>query len=374
MGVAISEMLDLVALTTKNLPLNNIVWTLPFQNYEILNQWFGKDKIELEGGHSIKRHVVLDESGTAKHIQSFERRSVDVTQVISEIEVGWVMAENFWVLTLDEDQLNRSGQSAKSFSKALAKLSDVRRKAALLDMAKLIANKAFEVPATDSGNVTPLGIPYAIPKLAAGQAVTAAGFYGGMYSAAFTTVYGVAPATTGSNTTAITGGKARWRSYCAGYTTINATFIDTMELALMMINFEAPLLRGNKVVDDEVAKYRYYANAATIVAFSAHARANNDRLGSDVGRYAGRTTFKGVPWIHVPQLDNTGSGEPGQYNPVYLVNHNHWKAFVHEAVNFTENGPFVETETPRMATTFMNLRYAYFCDNRQRQACINQIA
>jgi len=375
MGVKLSQMLDLLATTTENLPVNQLAWTLPYQNYRVIGSWFGPDKIELSGGTSIKRKTVLDETGQAYHTLPMTRRSVNVAQFVSTMTAEWVLAEAYWVLSEDEDNLNTSGQSAHSFSKALLNLQRERRTRALLDLFKVLAQRAWLVPSTDSDNIYPLGVPYAIPKLAAGQSATAAGFYGGRYDSNMgANTFGIPPATSGDNTVDITGGKPMWRSYCAGYVNVNATFFDTLNKAMMMTNFESPVMKGERLIDSTVNNRRFYANADTIVAIGRWVRDNNDSIGPDSGKFAGHQVWNGIPFIHEPQLDSTGSGEPGQYNPVYGINHNQWKVFVQSDDYFRESDPFRETETPRMATFFIYLKYCYLCMNRREQFCINQVA
>ena len=374
MGVLLSQMTDLLAVQTANEPVDEVFWTLPYQNYDFFGNCFGKDKIELTGGTSIQRQTVLDETGQASHVYPMERLSANVHQIMDKMRADWVLAQSSWVLTKDEDNLNQTGSDLRSWTKALLKLRKVRRTASLLSLAKELAQRAWLVPSSATDSKTPLGIPYAVPRLAQGEAADAAGFYGGRYDTAMgANTFGIPPATSDDNKAAIAGGKDKWRSYQAAYAEINTTFFNTLELAMMLTNFKSPILNGETLTPSTTESRRMYVSAKTSVAISSWVRANNDSIGPDSGAFAGRNHWKGIPFMHEPQLDVNTSG-PGQYNPIYGINHDQWKCFVQQDDYFTEDGPHIDQETPRMAVYYIFLKYAYLCMNRREQFCINTVA
>lgn len=375
MGVTRTQMLDLLATSTSRLPKAKLIWTQGKQRYEVVNKWFGKDKEVVRGGNRVEERCVLSATGAAQHVQPYQVNTVNVPQFIETQYVDWVSAKTQWTVEQTEISDHASGESKESWAKGFIDLVKARRTAALVDMSDLLEDAAWAVPPVDTNNITPLGLPYWVPKLASGQAATAAGFYGGRYSTAFTNVGGIAPATSGDNTTAIAGGKERWRSYQAGYVTVNDTLVKTLSLAYMKINFQSPILM-EKLLDVEAPEnmFRIYANAATIVDVEALARANNDQLGGDIAMYQGTATFKRLPWIYMPALDSTASGAAGQYNPIYLINHNWFKVYVKSDLNLAESEAMNDVSQNLVYTTFIDLRYAFMCTNRRNQACINQVA
>jgi len=216
-GVSLGEMHDLLKGTTERLPLDFEV-PLQYQEYPFCNMFLAKDKRVIRGGTRIVENVAIDRSGNAKHVSAYEPEAVNVTQNMGQMKAEFVRARTHWSIERGEEALNRSGRDAHSFAEQLYNLGQQRELVAKLDLANLLEEAPWKVPLVDADNKIPLGIPYWVPKLAAGQAPTAAGFYGGRYDTAlFTSVAGIQPATAGDNTTAITGGKELWRSWQAGY-------------------------------------------------------------------------------------------------------------------------------------------------------------
>jgi len=373
-GVTTSEMLDLLATTTEALPKNVLPFETNLQKYEVCNRWFAKDKVEVEGGTRITKKVVLDDNGAARHVRAYQVEATGVVDVVSTLKADWVRADTHWNIERSEVAMNRSGQNAEMWSRGFIKLIKTNRGPSMVSLADLLESRAWMVPAVDSDNLTPLGLPYWVPKLAAGQAATAAGFYGGMYSAAFTAVGGIIPATANSNTVTITGGKPRWRSYQAAYTAVNDFLIEQLALMFYSINFQSPLLAKDLVGNSTVANHRIYLNKQTLVKLEKYMRQSNDQIGSDLAKYMGMTSFKRQPLIHMPILDSTGAGEAGQYDPVYMINHNSFKTYVLEDFYLVEREPIVDKEQHNVFTTFVDLQYAYLCWSRRQQGCCNKVA
>ena len=374
-GIANSEMLDLLKGVTHNLPSLDFVHTFALRDYEVCNRWFAKDKIEETGGDRFSRRIVLDDSGAAKHVQAYEPQAVNVPQVMSKLSADWVKAQTDWTIEHSEVQKNRSGNTAKSFSKKIYDLAKMREAVAMLSLADELENKGFEVPAVDTDNVTPLGLPYWIPKLAAGQAATARGFYGGRHTVAMgANTGGIPPATANDNQVNITGGKPRWRSYQAGYTIINDAWRKQMRHTFLAVRFKSPQF-VSQLKDTPIANTRLYCNDDTLVDIEEYQTKNADNIGPDVAKYAGQTAFKRVPFTAMPVLNSTGAGEPGQYNPIYFVNHNDFKVFVCEGDYLRRSEPINGgTAQHDVWTTFVDLMYCIICLNRRHQACVNQVA
>jgi hypothetical protein len=365
-------MTDLIKSVTQNLPDLTFELPLSLQQYEFCNRWLAKDRVDLRGGESIRRHVQLDSNGAAKFVRPYETMTANVAQLMSRIDLDWVYMTTDWSLERSEILRNRTGEGDKSFSRQTYDLAKSREVDAMISLCNLAETSAWQVPAVDRDNLTWLGIPYWVPKLAAGQAATAAGFYGGMYSTDFTAVGGIIPATSGSNTTAIAGGKTLWRSYQAGYTLINDAWAKQMSKAWYSINFKAPTQAADLMPGSPISNFRLYCNQPTLVDIEEYMRKQNDNIGSDVGKYLTETSFKRQPFIYIPVLDTTAGG--GQYNPIYMLNHAYWKVFGLQGDYLTRTEPMNSTSQPWVWTTFTRLGSALCCTNRRAQACINQVA
>jgi len=376
-GIKTSEMLDLLETTTENLPNNVLPFELDYQRYEVCNRLFAKDRVEEDGGTSLVKKVVLDKSGAAKHVRAYEAEAANVVNVTSKMRADWVRADTNWTIERGEMAMNRSGQSKDGWSKGFIKLIKTRRQPAMVDLANELEEKFWQVPAVDTDNLTPLGFPYWVPKLAAGQAATAAGFYGGRYGGAggaFTSVGGIQPATAGDNTVLIAGGKPLWRSYQCGYVSINHAAIKQMSKMYYKTHFQSPLMVKDLVVPGAVRNCRIWLGVDTLVDLEEFMRKSNDQVGGDLAKYMGMTTFKRQPLVNMSILDNNGPGEVGQYDPVYFANLNAFRTYVLRDFYLTERSPIQSPSNHNVFTTYVDLAYCYLCWSRRSQGVMNKVA
>ena len=106
-------------------------------------------------------------------------------------------------------------------------------------------------------------------------------------------------------------------------------------------------------------EFEGYVSEARLEAFEERARANNESLGADLGKYCGQVTVKGTPLRWVDTLDDVAS------DPFYLINHNHWNVFVMEGDNFAETTVAPSREQHRTNTTFVDLQFNFVTMNRR---------
>ena len=361
-GVSNSDLADLIATTTENLPKMTVEYALNYQTFEVINRWFQKDKIQIGDGTEILRDIVLDRSGNANHVKLYQELTINVVDVASQIKAPWRQLEYHW--SIERREAARNSKPAQ-----FVNLVDMRRNESAVGAAELLEERAWLSPDSSSDDLNPYGIPYWIPKLAAGQA--GEGFYGGSDTTYATTTGNIDPATTGDNTVDITGGKPLWRSYCAGgtayYDSMNATALRTMLKMFLKIQFQSPYT----VKDLELgplSNYRIYCNTDSYVALVELCRQQNENIGADLARYNGITVFSRVPIIHIPYLDNDTS------DPVYMVNHNKFEPFVLDGDYFRESPPMNSREQSNVFTTVTDLSYNFLCTNRRMQGVMNKTA
>ncbi len=375
-GIPTSAMLDLLQTTTENLPNNVLPFELDYQQYEVCNRLFAKDRVELQGGTALAKRVVLDKAGAAKHVRAYETEAVNVVNVVSNLRADWVRADTNWSIERGEMAMNRSGTSKDGWSKGFIQLIKTRRQPAMVDLANEMEEKFWQVPGVDVDNLTPLGFPYWVPKLAVGQAANAKGFYGGRYGGAggaFTSVGGIVPATAGDNTVAIAGGKPLWRSYQCGYVSINDAAIKQMSEMFYKIQFRSPMMVKDLVTPGATRNNRIWLNTETLVDFEAFMRKSNDQIGSDLAKYMGLTSFKRQPLVPMVILDANGVGEVGEFDPVYFANLNAFRTYVLSDFYLVERQPIISPSNHNVFTTYVDLIYCYLAWSRRTQGVMNKV-
>jgi hypothetical protein len=185
---------------------------------------------------------------------------------------------------------------------------------------------------------------------------------------------------------------ARWANYYADHgNTIDDTLLDKLARAFRKCHFQAPLEPGKiftddtfanfrlysndnnigeiekmaRKADDRFANFRLYSNDNNIGEIEKMARKADDRLGADLGKYMGRTMYKGIPWVYVDILDTADTDTYGT-NPIFGVNHDQFYPVVLRGEYFRINKPMSKVGQHNVLTVYVDLSYAYLCENRRQ--------
>jgi hypothetical protein len=360
-GVSNSDLVDLQRTTLPNLPDLEFEVALQNQKYIAVNRWFAKDKKEVEGGTSIVRNVMLDNSGNAQHVRLWQKQTVNVQDVQSRIAMPWVQCDVPYSIERHEALRNRGGAM-------YIKLLTSRRIDAMLSLANLLELRAFLAPESSTDDVNPAGLPFwlnkVVPSTASGYSSTidVPGSFCGrriIYGQTSTPTY-VLTNKAGINPTA----KPLWRNWADVYTQIDANFVKLCRKAFHAINFESPITITD-MSDGPKSNYRIYMNLLTITNYEDIATKQNDNLGPDADKFHGATTFKRVPIEYANQLDmDSPSVNPSWgTDPVYMVNHAKFKPFVEGGNWMYEHDPMSDVELHNVITTWIDNSYQFFCTN-----------
>lgn len=339
-GVSNADLLDLTRTTLQNLPDLEFEVALDYQEYPVCNLWFQRDKVQVDNGTSIERNIILDTSGNASMVRLYQKTPINVADVQSKITAPWVQSQTYWSIERREALRNR--RPARYIE-----LVRSRRVDATVDLADLLEQKAWATPTSASDDVNPRGLPYWLSKLE--DDATTAGF----------NAYRVRYAGGSSSTTK--GGldgstNSKWANWGFTYTAINADFVKSMRRAFHATRFVSPMTAMD-LVKGPASNYRIYMALDELVEYEDLATKQNDNLGRDLDPFHGTTTFKRVPIIYTPQLDDDSD------DAVYGVAHNKFFPFVLEGDWMRESEPMTDVEQHNVQTTFIDCSYQYFCKN-----------
>lgn len=356
-GISNSDLIDLQRTTLENLPDLDFEVALKYQDYIVLNQWFKDDKVQVESGTSIKRNIILDNSGNAQHVRLYQKTAIGVTDVQQQITAPWVQAQTYYTIERREALRNRAPARYIDLLKS-------RRVDGMLALADLLEKAAWSAPQNAADDLNPRGLAYWFSKVipAAGVGynaaidVTTGGFVGRRV------LFG-----DGTQTVTDKGGidptaQARWRNYAGVYSAVTTTdLIRQMRKAFHATSFKSPLLLKD-LSDGPASKYKIYTPLSVITAFEELAQSQNigsDQLGPDLAKFHGVTAFKRVPILYAPVLDDDASV------PVYGVNSNVFYPIVQDGDWLRESEPMMDVETHNVITTFVDSSYQYFCKNER---------
>ncbi len=341
-GVSNASLLDLINTTKENLPDNEFEVAYPHQVYEICNRWFQRERVMIDNGTSVKRNIILDDSGNAQHVLLFQKTAVNVADVQHQLDVPWVQAQTYWSIERREALRNRAPAMFIPLVKS-------RQVDALISMANILEERGWQSPNSSTDKLHPYGIPYWLPAL---KTTAGEGFYGGS-ATGFTSTAAIDPATSGDNTPAIDGGEDKWRSYSAGgtgyYKEVNATLIKTLKTAWIKTNFQSPMTVQDMVKGPK-SNFRLYMNAATQVDYETLAEKQNENLGRDLAPFHGVTAFRRAPVVYIDYLDADSTA-----NPIYGVNHAYIKVFVMAGDYLRESKAMTDVENHNVGVVTSNL-------------------
>ncbi len=345
-GISNADLLDLARTTLENLPKLDFEVALAYQDYPVCNQWFQKDKIQVESGVSIRKNIVLDTSGNARHVRLYQKTAINVADIQQQITAPWCQVQTHF--SLERREMLRNRKPAR-----FVDLLKSRRLDAMLDLANLLEERAWVTPTSATDDLNPRGLPYWLSmRQAAVTTATDAGAFEG-----YTVRY--SGGTTSTDKGGIDGnvvGNERWKNYASVYATINAEFVRRLRRAFHATGFKSPILASD-LVGGKLANYRLYMSLAAMTEYEDLVTSANDNIGRDLDPFHGNTTFRRVPITYTPQLDDV------TYSPVYGVNHAKFYPFVQDGDWLREDGPMSDVEQHNVNTTFVDGSYNYFCKN-----------
>jgi len=317
------------------------------QHYEAFDRLFRKDRVQVDGSTGIKRTLMLDHSGAAKHVGLHATDNVNIGDVLATMEETWAHTQTYYGWERRE-VLENIGKGK------IVDLMDVRRTDGMLSLIELIEDAFWDKPATSADKITPKGVPYWIVWNAT------EGFNGGD-PAGFA-------AGAGGITTA---SQRRWKNYSGAYVAITRSdLIRKMKKSYRQTRFMSPI----SVPDFRRGKgdqYRHYMNDTSIGAFEEAIEEQNDNLGTtevapvgsrDVSSMDGVPTFRRNPMIWVPKLDEDAS------DPIYSINWSTFGIYFLKGDYLRESDPALVANQHNDWVVFIDLTWQPVCVDRRRNS------
>jgi hypothetical protein len=357
-GITIDQAVDLGIATLQAFDQDAVQIALKHPTYEVINRWFGDDKKVMAGGKKATWDLTVKDTGNAGHVNMFETDTPNIANVNVEGEVNWCHAKNSFTYSVDELAMNLNDKTR------IFNLFKNRRQNCAREFADLLEEAAWKTPSSSTDTKAPFGIPGWLCQ--ADTSVVTGDFAGyvGDYSVAVLSTESAMATVGGLACTTVTN--TRWANWYANHSDqLNDSLLDKLGEAFRKTKFMTPKIAG-QAIDPESGfnNFRLYTNNEVLKNVEAYARKSDDRLGGDLGKYAGNTVFKGVPMIYVDSLDNTMIYVYGK-NPIFGVNHNHFYPMVLSGKNFIWSKPINDVAQHLVLTVYLDLTYAYVCDNRR---------
>jgi hypothetical protein len=254
----------------------------------------------------------------------------------------------------DRLEILRNKNSAKGF----VNLMKVRRVDGLWSLADLIEERAWKTPESSSDDLYPNGVPYYLTFFTdtSGTVNTSSGFNGVAAKYQDGTYTGSIAGINATN-------EAKWRNYCALYTTVNNAMLKAFRTAFVATRFKPPLFI-NDPASKRTAQKRVYASLDVVTDLMDLADQKDDKhSGKDVLSnlkvddtlcYVNR-----LPVVYIPQLD----GE--DYTPIYCIDFAKFIPYVQDGYWMEEGEPQTDRGQHTTFTVFLDGSHNNLCLNRR---------
>ena len=347
---------------------NELDFSTVRHRFPVTNEWMQTDKVMTQGGTHVEHRVVLGENGNARFTKPYARAARSSTSNVKVTRMTLCLAEGWYDYERTEVQRN-SGDAHK-----LLDLQAVRRSEGDVSLAEIIEDRAFKSPDDANDDINPWGVPYYFVPITAAQA--AAGTSGHQGENPVYGIYHPDHGSTGASVGHCAGIDASlddnllWRCYNDrwAHDDPSADFddddVERIVEAFVKLRFEAPM-NARDFSAPEFQRFRMYAGYPLIKVFNKAARANNDSLGADLGRYSGEVVVRGTPVKWNEEVENWTNSDGDNAWTLIGINHNYWHPVVMEGDFFEEMGPYNEREQPRVFSMVTYLQFNFFCRNRR---------
>ncbi|KKN68760.1 hypothetical protein LCGC14_0447800 [marine sediment metagenome] len=359
-GTKNADLIDLIATTLPNLPEQYFEVTWTNNDYEAC-RIYQRERMEIDGGTSIKRKVMFSPTGNARYRRLFDTDDPAVSDVMVEIDVPWCQIGTHY--SWDILEIKRNANSARGFIRLL----ETRRIDGLWSLADLIEERFWKTPDSATDDLNPYGVPYYLNFLGGG--VTTAGFSGlkVVFQDGNTSV-----TCAGISTTT----EPRWANWAGVYTKVDNALLETFRTAFTRTKFKAPQILNDPSQPRNAAK-RVYVNAKTIVQLQTLADARDDfHRGKDVlGNIRiddGATVYLNrLPVIYITQLDGVLNLDDSydtttEMDPIYCVDFEKFIPYVQDGYWMEETEPMTDRTQHTTFTIFLDGSHNNLCVNRRQ--------
>jgi len=363
-GITITQAIDLGQATLQAFEQDKLEMATRHQTYEVINQWFGKDKVQIDGGDRVTRYISLRDTGNAQHVRMYDTDAPNVSNVDEIIKVEWTHAQVSFSYSVKEIAMNMGNRSR------IYNLLKQRRTNAYREFADLLEEAAWKTPTSSSDDLNPFGIPgwLTMPETVndADPAEAAGSFEG--YVGNYWTTSGNAAGVqfNPGNVTCTSTTNPRWANYYEDHRgKLDSSLLKRLRRSVRKTKFQSPMF-AKQTIDPKsnFSNFRLYTTSEVLDELEEIALKSDDRVGADLGKYAGATLFKGIPFKYVDVLDTSKQYVYGD-NPIFGVNHNHFYPVVLQNEYFRDNKPMSKVGQHNVLTVYCDLSYAYICDNRR---------
>lgn len=359
MGVNVTDLTDLINDILKDLPHNTLEAMWDRQNSPFC-QIYEDDRVQIDGGVSIQRNVMLNEQGAAKYRQMFDTDDPTVDQNQQVINVPWALLGTNY--SWDEFELALKQSSKKAFIDVIQS----RKMERMWGLANLFESAGWSTPTNASDTKHPYGIPYYLNLLNDG--VTTGGFSG--QTIRFN------DGTTGTICAGLDASvNPKWRNYADTYTKVDNAFLRKLRRAKRLTQFRPAPWVQSMGDDKEGPTKGMYAPEAVVTELEDLGDKRDDAnqpkelFGKVRPAFDGAVYVDQMPVIYTPDLDTFqvkgGSATVNTPQPIFAVDWSKIQPVVCEGYWMKESEPIKRSGQHTTITVYFDCAHNNLCLNRR---------
>ena len=309
-GMTLAQFETLLNATDDDFEPNKLAMTLNHKKYEVTNIILPQYK-KLRTGTSYTSHIQLEDATNGAHTgMFFVQDQVNLYETDQTIESSYRHYINS--CSYDEAQLDiNSGDRAKRYDYIKSQRMAMYRK-----IGDDLKEKFWSAPSSATDTTNPIG-PFG--WLVLGTNNSTGDFSGGDPYYLDGNTYSAGGKATGTYT--------KWKNFYADHNgDLGEALLELMGTCNRKTDFELPIVPNARqqvdgIVTNGSSKLVYYTSDNVIKNVEKIARNSDDRIGYDLGKYAGETTYKGIPFRYNDIFDTASTYLYGT-DPVVAINWN----------------------------------------------------
>lgn len=286
--------------------------TMTLQDYTMYNWLFKQVAENIKSGKRLEWRYMRNHSGEAVATSPFQILPTVYRDLWSTGYSNWTQCQKR--ATWNEMVAGDMGGEAELADEMDKPILDV-----LWGSMDYLENSPFRVKQNSSDLVTPDGIPFWFPKLAAGYEDTTGSFVGGSSTHPAAYADGTTTSTIGGTDRSVV---TQARTAVGTYNGVNAGMLDTLRHLQNITNFKVPT-DVQQYVAASKAKWRLISGFTAQEQYEALVNAGPDDRNGDANPFAGELTFRGMKWERVAAMNDLAD------SPIYGINSSQFFPFRH---------------------------------------------
>lgn len=351
MAIAPTDFADIVMNTRSR--VQKRLWTdisMAFPQYLFVDRVIKGKKFKIRGSHTIQENLQVRNNSSFELGGAYDPTQAHVQDVANKITETWSSnrCHTMWA----DDELVYQGDSDSE----IIDVYDQRVHAMENDYVEGMEYQFLGTPSSSSQSPMPIkGLKYWL------QSNATEGFNGGDPSGFSAGAGNVS-----------TGTVPAWANFTNSFSVVSQTdLFDKLSRALKFCDFRAP--NPYPSIYEEGHRWSILTTLDNIQEFEVYTTGANDNIGTDIGRFRGMVTFRGIPLEYWWVLSHPDSTAVDSADTLYGVDWNTWNFYFQRGFDGKIDVLPMGAQQVGVTTMWMRTIAQLMCGNRRRNFRIYRV-